>query len=177
MLSLDCSIDIECPDYKGRRLLPDRKYKAAKWQTEFSPDQYQWKKISASDQFFLDTLSAVEKIVGNRNLLYIDHILPHFPRADIVLCKDKMSGTFVEPPGYSNYILGDVKYPYDDPHLEWYAIVAVGWSNTVKDSSQLLGSTVMKKRQLSRIGYKPVLVSIKTSCYFLHFYLDRLEAL
>ncbi|CAG9815090.1 unnamed protein product [Phaedon cochleariae] len=158
LLSLDCSITIECPEYNGNRLPPRLKYKGAKWLAEYTPSYDQWKKITRSDKLVLDTIDTVKLIVKDSNLFYVGHVLPHFSRSDIIVCKNKETGKFVEPNGFENYVLGDVMFPCEDSSLEWFAIVVVGWNNTVRDSSNLLGNMLMKRRQLEKIGYKPVFV-------------------
>nr|CAI5862396.1 unnamed protein product [Callosobruchus analis] len=167
LFSLDCSIDIDCSDYNGNRLPKQLRYKAAKWVTEFTPTKDQIKKISAADQLILDTIDVTRNIVGGNNFLVIDHILPHFPRADIVVCKEKNTGKFREPPGFEEYILGDVMFPVKDDNLTFYCLVIVGWHNTIKDSNIPLGMMRMKKRQLEKIGYKPVFVSVINFVYAL----------
>uniref|UniRef100_A0A6P7F9H3 FAST kinase domain-containing protein 5, mitochondrial n=1 Tax=Diabrotica virgifera virgifera TaxID=50390 RepID=A0A6P7F9H3_DIAVI len=158
IFSLDCSIDIECPDYKGNRLPPRLKYKAAKWLTEFTPSYNQWKKLTAADKLILDTIDAVSSVVGGEKFMHINFILPHFSRADIVVCKNTITGKVVEPVGFQNYVLGDVMFPHKDKSLEWFAITVLGWNNTVKDTNIPLGHFVMKQRQLRKIGYTPVFV-------------------
>ncbi|KAG5883757.1 hypothetical protein JTB14_023178 [Gonioctena quinquepunctata] len=157
LLSLDCSIDIECPGYKGNRLAPRLKYKGAKWLTEYIPSHDQWKKISAADKLFLDTVATLKTIADDEKFMFINHVLPHFSRADIILCRNQ-TGRFVQPTGFQNYVLGDVMFPFNDGNLKWYAVVVVGWNNTIRDSSLLLGNIIMKKRQLEKIGYNVVLV-------------------
>ncbi|VEN62148.1 unnamed protein product [Callosobruchus maculatus] len=158
LFSLDCCIDIDCPDYSGNRLPKLLRHKAAKWVTEFTPTKDQLKKISAADQLILDTINVTGNVVGGNNFLLIDHILPHFPRADIVVCKDKNTGKFREPPGFKEYILGDVMFPVKDENLIFYCLVIVGWHNTIKDTNIPLGMMWMKKKQLEKIGYKPAFV-------------------
>lgn len=87
VFSVDSCIDIECPGYRGSRLPPELKYKAAKWLTEWPPSHDQWKKISKKDQLFLDTVDTVEKIVGSQEHLIVKHVLPHFPLAGKILAR------------------------------------------------------------------------------------------
>nr|CAH7758563.1 unnamed protein product [Callosobruchus chinensis] len=158
LFSLDCSIDIDCPDYRGNRLPKQLRHKAAKWVTEFAPTKDQFKKISSAEQLILDTIDVTRNVVGGDNFLKIDHILPHFPRADIVVCKEKNTGKFIEPPGFEEYILGDIMFPAKEENLIFYCLVIVGWHNTIKDTNIPLGMIWMKKRHLEKIGYKPVFV-------------------
>ncbi|KAJ8954160.1 hypothetical protein NQ318_005754 [Aromia moschata] len=159
LLSLDASIDIECPDYEGNRLPRESlRLKAAKWLTEFTPSYDQPKKITAADQLVLDTIDTVKAIVKDERFIYVDHVLPHFSRADIVLCKDKTTGSFVKPLGFEKYVLGDVMFPKRDDTLQWFAIVILGWNNTIRESSLPLGNMIMKQRQLEKMGYTPVFV-------------------
>lgn len=71
---------------------------------------------------------------------------------------DKNSQRFVEPKGFSNYILGDIMRPYDTHNFIWFAIVVVGWNCTIRNTSNPVGFLNMKKRQLTLIGYKPIMV-------------------
>lgn len=75
---MDCSIDIECPDYKGTRLTPELRYKGAKWTTEFIPT-LDWK-ISQANQLFIDVFQTIKEIVDEK-CIFLNHILPHFAKA------------------------------------------------------------------------------------------------
>ncbi|XP_044764319.1 FAST kinase domain-containing protein 5, mitochondrial [Coccinella septempunctata] len=158
IFSLDCCIDIECPDYKGRRLSPNLKYRLVKWLLEFIPSYDQYKKLTAYDKLHLDVEENLLSIVGNRDALKVDYVVPHFGRADIILCKDKTTNKFIEPPGFERYILGDVKYAWPDPNLSWYAFSIIGWNNTIRNTSRPVGLVTMKQRHLRKIGYNSKLV-------------------
>ncbi|XP_018561689.1 FAST kinase domain-containing protein 5, mitochondrial [Anoplophora glabripennis] len=158
LLLLDASVDIECPDYKGNRLPPELRRKATKWVIEYIPSNDQPKKITAADQLFLDVIDTVKDIVKNDSAIKIEHIMPHFSRADIILCREKKSGKFVPPCGFESYVLGDVMFPYKNESLEWYAISILGWNNTIRDSTLPLGNMIMKKRQLEKMGYVSIFV-------------------
>ncbi|XP_019872649.1 FAST kinase domain-containing protein 5, mitochondrial [Aethina tumida] len=155
---LDGSLQVECPDYTGNRLLPKTRYKAAKWHTEFTPSHDQWKKISIADQLILDTIDTITEYVGDKRYLYIEHVLPHFSKADVILCKDNTTNKFVEPIGFTNYVFGDIMVPHKDDNLKWYAVVIAGWNNTIRDTNFPVGQIVTKMRQLEKIGYTPILV-------------------
>nr|XP_023027707.1 FAST kinase domain-containing protein 5, mitochondrial isoform X2 [Leptinotarsa decemlineata] len=159
LFSLDCSIEIECPGYKGNRLPLNLKYKGAKWLTDFAPAHDQWKKKTAADKLFLDTADTVKQVVGDDSFMFIQHILPHFAKADIILCRDR-TGQFVKPIGFENYVFGDVMFPFNNGHLKWFAIVVLTWNNTMKcgNAYMPLGNMLMKKRQLEKMGYNPVFV-------------------
>ncbi|CAH0548539.1 unnamed protein product [Brassicogethes aeneus] len=155
---LDRSIDIECPDYIGNRLAPKLLYKAAKWNTDFVPTSDQFKKINSAEKLVLDTIDTVETIIGNKALILVDHVLPQYAKADIIICKDKKSKKFTKPIGFENYTLGDIMKPQKNENLTHYAVVIVGWNQTIRETSFLLGQMLMKKRQLEKTGYVPVFV-------------------
>ncbi|XP_017774452.1 PREDICTED: FAST kinase domain-containing protein 5, mitochondrial [Nicrophorus vespilloides] len=155
IFSLDISTEIDLPDYNGYRMDPSMRYKASKWLTRYSPSYTQTKRISASEKVILDVTDRIMEIVGAQNIL-IDHVLPHFPRADIICCRDKKTGKFVEPFGLQKYQFGDIKKPTDGESYEWFAVVVAGWNNTIRDTNKLVGQTTMKLRHLERIGYKAV---------------------
>ncbi|KAJ8985184.1 hypothetical protein NQ317_018213 [Molorchus minor] len=151
----DVSIDVECPDYKGKRLPLELRHKAAKWLTDFAPEHEQPKKITAADKLFLDTVDTIKEIVKDEKLISSKHSSQF---SDIILCKDKETGKFIQPRGFENYILGDVMFPLNDGSLQWLAVVILGWNNTFRESSLPLGNIIMKERQLKKIGYTPVFV-------------------
>lgn len=161
---LDGSLQVECPDYTGNRLLPKTRYKAAKWHTEFTPSHDQWKKISIADQLILDTVDTITEYIGDKRYLYIEHVLPHFSKADVILCKDNTTNKFVEPIGFTNYVFGDIMVPHKDNNLKWYAVVIAGWNNTIRDTNFPVGQIVTKIRQLEKIGYTPILVRYSIIC-------------
>ncbi|CAG9770167.1 unnamed protein product [Ceutorhynchus assimilis] len=156
LFSLDTCIDIECPDYKGNRLDTGLKYKCAKWQTEWAPSYDQFKKLSPKDKLFLDIKDLTEKIVGNKDFVMVQHVLPHFPSPDLIICKNTITGGFVKPEGLDRYILGDVMRPPKNRNLKWYALVALSWNNTMRNSCDILGHSAMKIRHLEKVGYTPV---------------------
>ena len=78
---------------------------------------------------------------------------------DIILCKDQVSGEFVEPFGFENYVLGDVMRPFNVEKYKWYAVMVLTPNLTLRDACEPLGGMIMKERQLKTIGYTPVLVS------------------
>lgn len=77
-MALDCSIDIECPGYKGTRLDPDFRYKGSRWITDFIPSQ-KYKKTKA-DEFYIDVVESMKGIVEEK-CITMQHILPHFVKA------------------------------------------------------------------------------------------------
>lgn len=88
------------------------------------------------------------------------HFFPVFPISDIILCRDKNTNMYIEPPGFQQYVLGDVMFPLKNDNLEWFAFVVVHWTNTIRDTSLPVGHMLMKRRQLQKIGYNPIFVSI-----------------
>ncbi|KAL3271081.1 hypothetical protein HHI36_021580 [Cryptolaemus montrouzieri] len=158
ILSLDCCIDLECSSYKGNRLPPKIRYKLAKWVMETTPSIKQYAKLTAYDKLYLDAMNRIISVVGDEKAVKTDHVAPHFSRADILLCKDKASNKFIEPPGLQRYVLGDLKYALEDPNLTWYAVIVVGWNNTIRCTSLPVGLLTMKQRHLRKLGYHPRLV-------------------
>ncbi|RZB39342.1 FAST kinase domain-containing protein 5, partial [Asbolus verrucosus] len=156
LFSLDACIDIECPDYEGNRLTPLKKYKAAKWLTEYTPSHNQWKRLSLADKFYLDVVEHVMRVAGGEHLLRSHHVLPHFSKSDVIVCKDRASGRFVEPFGFENYVLGDVMWPFSVEKYQWYAVVILTPNLTIRSTTSPLGSMVMKERQLKTLGYTPI---------------------
>ena len=80
LFSLDTCVEVECPDYKGNRLSPQKRYKAAKWLSEYAPTRDQHKRLSLSDKAYLEIVDSLVGIVGEERLLRSDHVLPHFSK-------------------------------------------------------------------------------------------------
>lgn len=81
MLTLNTSIEIECPDYKGNRLDLQMQYKATKWLSDFTPTYDQHKRLSAADKLILDVIDNVQYVVGGKHNMHIEHVLPQFSKA------------------------------------------------------------------------------------------------
>lgn len=81
LMFLDNTVEIECKDYKGKRLPLHLKRKAIKYMIEFPPSEEQYKKLTQSEKVFLDVRDQVKKVVKEDKFLAIEHVLPHFDRA------------------------------------------------------------------------------------------------
>lgn len=79
LFSLDCCIEIDCPNYTGNRLEPKIKYKSVKWLSEYAPSRDQPKRLSTSDKYYLDIVDHVTVVVGEGNVTSY-HVLPHFSK-------------------------------------------------------------------------------------------------
>lgn len=62
--------------------------------------------------------------------------------------------------------------PHNNGTLKWYSVIVLIWSNLVRDTSEPLGLIAMKQRQLKKIGYNPVMVSISVMLKLFGFDLD-----
>lgn len=163
LMFLDYNIDVECPDYTGNRLQKNMRAVTMKVNSERIPSP-DCPKHSIAGKLFLNVKKTIDEITGSPDLSLAIHILPHFSKADIILCKDVRSGRFVKPEGFEKYVLADLKRPELAEHLKWYAVVVLAYNQTVRDTATPLGLMKMKARQLKAFGFKPVIVSL---CYFL----------
>lgn len=184
LLYLDVGIDIDCPDYNGKRLNQDFRRRALKWHVAYFPTWNQFKKLTHVDKFTLNVKDVIAKVAGGDAFIYIDHVLPNYVNAgnfklfvkvhiikkfflDVIVCKDER-GNFVKPSGFNQYTLGDVmKAP--DSKLKWFAFIPVSWNNQIKYTNEPLGLKVTKCQQLKTIGYEPILVSPDLHVYNLNF--------
>lgn len=80
---------------------------------------------------------------------------------DLIVCKNTADGNFVKPVGLEHYALGDLRRPPEADGKKWYAVITVGFNQTIKNAPIPLGNINMKVRQLRLIGYEPVLVSLQ----------------
>lgn len=160
ILSLDMSVGLECPEYKGNRLEPKLRNYLAKIYTDsiWEYKDLTGKKLSATDQILLEVISAAISVLGGREKVHLGHLIPHRERADIVygICA---GGSAVDiPPSFCNLEIGTCKRPPDVPNTKWYCIVVGGWNSYIRILNKPVGSMSSKLRHLQLLGYKPVVV-------------------
>ncbi|KRT82842.1 hypothetical protein AMK59_4045 [Oryctes borbonicus] len=154
---LNYGAEIDLPNYNGNKWPAEMKQKAGKWLIEYLPELPR-KGLSVSDKMVFDVIDTVTHITGDQKHLYTGNILPHYAKSDIVLCLDKTTNTFVEPPHLKNYELHEIKYPKDFDKYKWYCFVIVGYNLISRNTMNPLGILNMKRRHLETIGYQPILV-------------------
>lgn len=91
------------------------------------------------------------------------------------MCKDLTTGSYTSTESLKRYVLGDIMKPIEDRNLKWYAILPFTLNNVVKYTTDPYGYSIMKLRQLEKIGYTPVVVSYMSYVNFewIHFLLCR----
>lgn len=76
-------MDIDCPDYKGHRLNRKLQNNLTKWSQEYIPRRDQKQRLTSADKLMLDVKETLEVVLGDREFLHIDYILPHFQKPGI----------------------------------------------------------------------------------------------
>lgn len=79
-LGLDCSVEIECQNYKGPRMEFGRRYYLSRFQSSFIPEVGNRYNKNRTETTMLEVMLLIEKIRGKK-YMYTGFILPHFNSA------------------------------------------------------------------------------------------------
>lgn len=164
ILSLDVSLEVECPDYVGARLSGKGRRHLAIEMSQ-NPCYYFDFPISVdkgarSDKILKKIAVAVTKCVGPdwKQKIYIGHAIPNFYRPDIFLKLNSETGDFEDiPVAFTSAWVGEVKRPDSS---SWISVVLASRSLCIRDSEplELTGNLNYKLRLLQKVGYNPIVV-------------------
>jgi hypothetical protein len=164
ILSLDVSLEIECPDYEGARLSAKGRRHLAKEMSQNPCYYFDFEDTlhrgSSSDKVQKRIALALSKVIGSdyKKKMFIGHAVPNFHRPDIFIKLNDQSGEFESiPDNYSGTWLGEIKRP---DSTGWISIVLASRSLTIRDSesNENTGNLNYKLRLLSKLGYNPMLI-------------------
>lgn len=79
-LGLDCSVEIECRNYKGPRMEFGRRYYLSRFQSSYIPEVGNRYNKNHTETTMLEVMLLIEKIRGKK-YMYTGFILPHFEKA------------------------------------------------------------------------------------------------
>jgi hypothetical protein len=101
-----------------------------------------------------------QQIIGSEVAVYIDKLLPHIETKYIILCYDVKAKQFYAPGEMLSKMQEyDIKYAPADGR-NWYALISNTNAQNVKITNTFTGKLIMQLRQLERIGYIPISVSL-----------------
>ena len=159
LFTIDIAIGIDRPEYTKNRVRDVIRYKAAKWMLNYLPTEER-KNTHSSDKLILDVLRISKRIAGGEEFAKALHVCPTTLKPDVILCYDEEIKKFIEPRGFEGYVIGDVMTPNFRENLKWFCLVPVGVNNIIRYVYEPLGIVKMKMRQLKRLGFEPIIVSI-----------------
>lgn len=138
-----------------------QKYSALLFKSESEEVQ-----IQSHQKFTSEVICYGKELLGS-DKLFIDQLLPHYQRADIVLCMDD-ENKFVSPQKFITELpVGSIKYPPNVPKgYKWISVILASQNHIYRNTTIPCGTFNSKLRQLEKIGYTPVTVSNKLSKIF-----------
>lgn len=153
------SLLIERPNYSGHML-------SEKLQTHFSK-KFKSHELRESSVYksTQEILKICERIL--KKPAYFTKIMPHYYVEDIVLCFDE-NDNYISPEQFlSQYPKGMVKrIPEEAKNYKWLSLIETNSYQLSKDSEECSGILAVRCRQLSILGYKPVVLSHRE--WYLH---------
>ncbi|KAJ9588112.1 hypothetical protein L9F63_018521 [Diploptera punctata] len=160
ILNLDCSVELECPNYTGNRLDTKTRDYLAKIYTDhiWEYEDLLNRKLNSSNKILLEVYLAAIAVLGSEKKVHLGHLVPHRERADIIYGLNE-DGTAVDIPlSFRSLKIGMCKKPPDVPNTRWYCIIIGGWNTLVRNTNEPVGSLVSKIRQLHILDYNTILV-------------------
>ncbi|KAK0081730.1 hypothetical protein PV325_011659 [Microctonus aethiopoides] len=156
-LFIENSLQIEAPEYKGPTLPPKmRNYLVKKYSALLFKSDNEDVQIQSHQKFTSEVILCSRELLGS-DKLFIDQLLPHYQRADIVLCMDD-ENNFVPPQQFITELpVGTIKYPPKVPRgYKWISLVLASQNHIYRNTIIPCGTFNSKLRQLEKIGYTPV---------------------
>ncbi|XP_012250746.2 FAST kinase domain-containing protein 5, mitochondrial-like [Athalia rosae] len=159
IFALDVNVEVEFPDYVGPRLDEKLREDVAMKLTDKLPP-WEGFKHSMMNYFMHDVIRICEAYLGSRDMLHVDHILPQYGRADIIICLDEANTPVPIGSIFSELPVGNVKHPpkIDINGAKWLALIIGTIHSYALDTDRPLGHICAKRRQLEHIGYEPTVI-------------------
>ncbi|KAK0167307.1 hypothetical protein PV327_004724 [Microctonus hyperodae] len=162
-LILESALRIEVPEYKGPTLPPKirnylvKKYSALLFKSDSEEIQMQ------SHQKFTSEVVRCGKELWGSDKIFIEQLLPHYQRADILLCIDN-ENKFVPPEQFiTESSASPIKYPPKVPDgYKWISLILASHNHIYRNASIPCGTFNSKLRQLEKIGYTPITIMYNT---------------
>ncbi|XP_001948198.2 FAST kinase domain-containing protein 5, mitochondrial [Acyrthosiphon pisum] len=161
IVSLNNSVLIECPDYSGS-LLPDKLKESCNEHLAWHiPTSSTMAKLGTNDKNFIKLYMELLSLFKNESsYLHVCYPLPHHPKSDILFCIDTNGKPVAIPETMKNRtVFNDFQKP---PELgKWFAVMALVRNSVLYYSNEYNGLTSCKIRQLKKLGYEPILFTVK----------------
>ncbi|KAG5317022.1 FAKD5 protein, partial [Acromyrmex heyeri] len=160
-LVLDYSLQIEVPEYDGPFLKPivrnflEKKYYDLCLKTNSSSTR--------GSMLFSNVLATCQELFNNTTDISIIRPLPHFATQDIVLCLNEQNQLMPSEKYLSQFEEIDIKRvnKENSNNVRWIALVMGHPGLLIRNRrNRPTGALATKMKQLSIIGYKPVMVSL-----------------
>ncbi|TGZ49278.1 uncharacterized protein [Temnothorax longispinosus] len=156
---LDYGLRVEVPEYDGPLLKPsissflEKKYYELYLKTG-SADS------TRANLLFTDVLTTCQELFNTTSEISVIRALPHFVTQDIVFCIDEQNQLVPSETYWSQFESSDIKYVNkQNSNIRWIALVMGHHGLLIRNCLTPTGSLAAKMRQLSKIGYTPIMIS------------------
>ncbi|XP_076340005.1 FAST kinase domain-containing protein 5, mitochondrial isoform X2 [Tachypleus tridentatus] len=149
LITLDYCVEIEYPQYCGPCLnredfIETIKNNVGKIPETGSPD------LTRQEKFTLDLKNDLVSILGGEHYINVTHALPHFYNPDIFL-QFGQDGSVEPVPQDANRPVELILKPPEDKHS--VCVMVCGQTCYTYENNHPVGLTMMKERQLQKLGY------------------------
>ncbi|XP_025194261.1 FAST kinase domain-containing protein 5, mitochondrial [Melanaphis sacchari] len=160
IVSLNNSVLLECPDYSGSLLPVTLNESCNEHLAWHIPTSNTLTKLSTNDKNFIKLYKELLSLFKNESYLHVCYPLPHHPKSDIIFCINTNGEPVPIPETMKNRIVfNDFKKP---PELgKWFAIMSLVRNSVLYYSNEYNGLTLCKIRQLKKLGYEPIVFTVK----------------
>ncbi|XP_012223331.1 FAST kinase domain-containing protein 5, mitochondrial [Linepithema humile] len=155
---LDYSLRLEVPEYQGPFLKPatcsflEKKHFEAFVTTTATH--------SHANLLLTSVLETCQEIFNTTSNISAVRPLPHYAQLDIIFCLDEQNQLVPSEEFISQFKQGEFKrVDKDSKNVRWIALVLASQSLLIRNTNLPIGLLVAKMRQLSIIGYTPIMVS------------------
>ncbi|XP_012136591.1 FAST kinase domain-containing protein 5, mitochondrial isoform X2 [Megachile rotundata] len=154
MLTLECSVKIEVPDYKGPFLTKAMYDYLIKEYLCKNNIRRKWSNVT----FQTDITYICKQFVGID--VYIDYILPHYPVKDVIFGFDEHNNPVAIEPILSSMPTGSIKYvnTANLKNIKWNVLHPLSVDQKLHGRDDYVGSVKRKLKQLQAIGYTPIVI-------------------
>ncbi|KAL7646965.1 UNVERIFIED_CONTAM: hypothetical protein RMT77_002222 [Armadillidium vulgare] len=153
---LNWSVKIELPSfYLGYTLNPkDSKELTERFMGRIPSGKK--KDCTHQERLLLDIQTKIAAMVGREEIVEPAIILPHFSLPDLIFCTTVDGEPVKLPEEFKNFGLADLKpaLSFSNLGLCWNAVLIGGRNSLIRETRELKGNLMMKKRQLTKLGFK-----------------------
>ncbi|GAB6025236.1 hypothetical protein CHUAL_010656 [Chamberlinius hualienensis] len=152
---LDGSVGLECPNYSGNRMSEARRLAIFK---RNRAENTTTRHTSLINDVFIN----LSKVLGGMQFCQPCQIIPHFHHKDIIVIKDAQNKFTPIPADLKKDSIGLIVKPNSSG--KWFAVFVGGRNFCNLTNKQLIGSHMMKCRQLEKLGYTVIDVPYEEYC-------------
>ncbi|XP_012530877.1 uncharacterized protein LOC105833583 [Monomorium pharaonis] len=155
---LDYGLRIEVPEYDGPFLKPNVRTSIEKKYYDLAAETKS--ESTWANSLFSDVLATCQKLFNTTSDILVTRPLPHFAVEDIIFCLDEQNQLVPSEKFLSQFESSDIKPVNEETSnkVRWIALVIGHHGLLIRNFSSPTGPLAAKLRQLSIIGYTPIMI-------------------